>query len=82
VYGTSEVPRVGATVTVSGEYVHLNQVTLDWPPAAVSPLLVGARGPKTVAITVPGTGPRQHQFSPSSPGPPRSPCRWRAHAYC
>jgi hypothetical protein len=50
VYGTSEVPRVGATVTVSGEYVHLNQVTLDWPPAAVPPLLVGARGPKTVAL--------------------------------
>jgi len=40
----------GETVTVSGEYVHLDQVALDWPPRAVPPLLVGARGPKTIAL--------------------------------
>jgi alkanesulfonate monooxygenase SsuD/methylene tetrahydromethanopterin reductase-like flavin-dependent oxidoreductase (luciferase family) len=40
----------GETVTVSGQYVHLSQVALDWPPSAVPPLLVGARGPKTLAL--------------------------------
>jgi len=40
----------GQTVTVSGQYVRLNGVALDWPPAAVPPLLVGARGPKTLAL--------------------------------
>jgi alkanesulfonate monooxygenase SsuD/methylene tetrahydromethanopterin reductase-like flavin-dependent oxidoreductase (luciferase family) len=40
----------GETVTVSGQYVRLSQVTLDWPPAAVPPLLVGGRGPKTLAL--------------------------------
>jgi alkanesulfonate monooxygenase SsuD/methylene tetrahydromethanopterin reductase-like flavin-dependent oxidoreductase (luciferase family) len=40
----------GETVTVSGQYVRLAGVALDWPPATVPPLLVGARGPKTVAL--------------------------------
>jgi alkanesulfonate monooxygenase SsuD/methylene tetrahydromethanopterin reductase-like flavin-dependent oxidoreductase (luciferase family) len=40
----------GDAVTVSGQYVRLNGVALDWPPAAVPPLLVGARGPKTLAL--------------------------------
>jgi alkanesulfonate monooxygenase SsuD/methylene tetrahydromethanopterin reductase-like flavin-dependent oxidoreductase (luciferase family) len=40
----------GQTVTVSGQYVRLHEVALDWPPAAAPPLLVGARGPKTVAL--------------------------------
>jgi alkanesulfonate monooxygenase SsuD/methylene tetrahydromethanopterin reductase-like flavin-dependent oxidoreductase (luciferase family) len=40
----------GETVTVSGEYVRLSRVALDWPPASVPPLLVGARGPKTIAL--------------------------------
>jgi alkanesulfonate monooxygenase SsuD/methylene tetrahydromethanopterin reductase-like flavin-dependent oxidoreductase (luciferase family) len=41
----------GETVTVSGEYVRLDRVTLDWPPPGpVPPLLVGARGPKTLAL--------------------------------
>jgi alkanesulfonate monooxygenase SsuD/methylene tetrahydromethanopterin reductase-like flavin-dependent oxidoreductase (luciferase family) len=40
----------GDTVTVSGQYVRLSDVALDWPPAAVPPLLVGARGPKTLAL--------------------------------
>ena len=40
----------GETVTVSGQYVRLSQVALDWPPSAVPPFLVGARGPRTVAL--------------------------------
>jgi alkanesulfonate monooxygenase SsuD/methylene tetrahydromethanopterin reductase-like flavin-dependent oxidoreductase (luciferase family) len=40
----------GETVTASGRYVNLDQVALDWPPQAVPPLLVGARGPKTIAL--------------------------------
>ena len=40
----------GQTVTVSGEYIRLDGVALDWPPAAAPPLLVGARGPKTLAL--------------------------------
>jgi alkanesulfonate monooxygenase SsuD/methylene tetrahydromethanopterin reductase-like flavin-dependent oxidoreductase (luciferase family) len=38
------------TVTVNGAYVQLDEVSLDWPPAAVPPLLVGARGQKTLAL--------------------------------
>jgi alkanesulfonate monooxygenase SsuD/methylene tetrahydromethanopterin reductase-like flavin-dependent oxidoreductase (luciferase family) len=40
----------GQTATVSGQYVRLTDVALDWPPATVPPLLVGARGPKTIAL--------------------------------
>jgi alkanesulfonate monooxygenase SsuD/methylene tetrahydromethanopterin reductase-like flavin-dependent oxidoreductase (luciferase family) len=40
----------GQAVTVSGQYVRLNGVALDWPPTTVPPLLVGARGPKTLAL--------------------------------
>jgi alkanesulfonate monooxygenase SsuD/methylene tetrahydromethanopterin reductase-like flavin-dependent oxidoreductase (luciferase family) len=40
----------GQTVTTAGRYVRLRDVALDWPPAAVPPLLVGARGPKTLAV--------------------------------
>jgi alkanesulfonate monooxygenase SsuD/methylene tetrahydromethanopterin reductase-like flavin-dependent oxidoreductase (luciferase family) len=40
----------GETVDVRGRYVQLDQVTLDWPPAEPPTLLVGARGPKTVAL--------------------------------
>ncbi len=38
------------TVTVDGVYVRLDGVSLDWPPTSVPPLLVGARGPKTLAL--------------------------------
>lgn len=38
------------TVTVNGAYVRLDQVALDWPPAVVPPVLLGARGPKTLAL--------------------------------
>jgi alkanesulfonate monooxygenase SsuD/methylene tetrahydromethanopterin reductase-like flavin-dependent oxidoreductase (luciferase family) len=40
----------GETVTVSGQYVRLSEVALDWPPEEVPPLLVGARGPRTIAL--------------------------------
>jgi alkanesulfonate monooxygenase SsuD/methylene tetrahydromethanopterin reductase-like flavin-dependent oxidoreductase (luciferase family) len=40
----------GRTVDVEGRYVRLRDVTLDWPPASPPPLLVGGRGPKTVAL--------------------------------
>ena len=40
----------GETVTASGRYVQLDAVALDWPPAEIPPLIVGGRGPKTVAL--------------------------------
>jgi alkanesulfonate monooxygenase SsuD/methylene tetrahydromethanopterin reductase-like flavin-dependent oxidoreductase (luciferase family) len=40
----------GRTVDVDGRYVHLREVTLDWPPASPPPLLLGGRGPKTVGL--------------------------------
>ena len=40
----------GRTVDVEGRYVHLRDVTLDWPPASPPPLLLGGRGPKTVGL--------------------------------
>jgi len=40
----------GQTITANGVYVQLCGVALDWPPSAVPPVLVGARGPKTLAL--------------------------------
>ena len=40
----------GRTVDVSGDHVRLRDVTLEWPPARRPELLVGARGPRTVAL--------------------------------
>jgi alkanesulfonate monooxygenase SsuD/methylene tetrahydromethanopterin reductase-like flavin-dependent oxidoreductase (luciferase family) len=40
----------GRTVDVEGRYVRLREVALDWPPEPPPPLLVGGRGPKTVAL--------------------------------
>jgi alkanesulfonate monooxygenase SsuD/methylene tetrahydromethanopterin reductase-like flavin-dependent oxidoreductase (luciferase family) len=40
----------GETVTASGSYVHLTEVALDWPPPKTPPILVGASGPKTLAL--------------------------------
>jgi alkanesulfonate monooxygenase SsuD/methylene tetrahydromethanopterin reductase-like flavin-dependent oxidoreductase (luciferase family) len=40
----------GSTVTVSGRYVSLDAVALDWPPSTPPTLLIGARGPRTVAL--------------------------------
>ena len=35
---------------MDGRYVHLDGVALDWPPATRPPLLVGARGDKTIRL--------------------------------
>jgi len=40
----------GDEVTAGGTYVRLDGVRLDWPPASPPPLLLGARGPKTLAL--------------------------------
>jgi alkanesulfonate monooxygenase SsuD/methylene tetrahydromethanopterin reductase-like flavin-dependent oxidoreductase (luciferase family) len=40
----------GETVDVHGRYVSLDRVALDWPPPQPPRLLVGARGPRTVAL--------------------------------
>ena len=40
----------GRRVDVDGRYVRLDGVALDWPPANRPPLLVGARGDKTVRL--------------------------------
>ncbi|WP_432522569.1 LLM class flavin-dependent oxidoreductase [Kineococcus sp. SYSU DK006] len=40
----------GEEVSTDGRYVHLDGVRLAWPPQQVPPLLVGARGPKTLAL--------------------------------
>lgn len=40
----------GRRVTSAGRYVRLDGVALDWPPDEVPPLLVGARGPKTMQL--------------------------------
>jgi alkanesulfonate monooxygenase SsuD/methylene tetrahydromethanopterin reductase-like flavin-dependent oxidoreductase (luciferase family) len=40
----------GHRVEVDGRYVHLDGVALDWPPAQPPPLLLGARGPKTLRL--------------------------------
>lgn len=41
----------GERVTTSGRYVHLDDVALDWPPAAAPPVLAGATGPRTLRLT-------------------------------
>lgn len=40
----------GQRVTVSGAFVRLADVALDWPPATVPPLLIGCTGPRTLAL--------------------------------
>lgn len=40
----------GRRVQVAGRYVHLDGVALDWPPEQRPPLLVGARGPRTIRL--------------------------------
>lgn len=40
----------GQWVSVAGRYVQLDGVALDWPPPLAPPLLVGARGPRTLAL--------------------------------
>jgi alkanesulfonate monooxygenase SsuD/methylene tetrahydromethanopterin reductase-like flavin-dependent oxidoreductase (luciferase family) len=40
----------GDEVTVSGRYVHLDGVRLDWPPVVVPRVYAAAEGPKTLAL--------------------------------
>lgn len=40
----------GHEVTVSGRYVTLDRVALDWPPEPGTPLLVGGTGPRTLEL--------------------------------
>ena len=40
----------GETVTTEGRYVRLDRVGLTWPATDPAPLLVGAMGPKTMAL--------------------------------
>ncbi|TDE91627.1 LLM class flavin-dependent oxidoreductase [Occultella glacieicola] len=40
----------GETVTTSGEYVHLDDVRLRYPPQPPPPLLIGAIKPRTLAL--------------------------------
>ncbi|MEJ8280094.1 LLM class flavin-dependent oxidoreductase [Pseudonocardia spirodelae] len=40
----------GERVSTSGRYVHLDRVRLDHPPRTVPPVLVGARGPRTLRL--------------------------------
>lgn len=41
----------GDEVTVSGRYVTLDRVRLDWPPDAAPPVYSAGEGPKTLALT-------------------------------
>ncbi|MGV8875375.1 MAG: LLM class flavin-dependent oxidoreductase [Rhodococcus sp. (in: high G+C Gram-positive bacteria)] len=41
----------GESVTTAGRYVSLDDVKLNWPPLQPPPLLVGATGPKTLALS-------------------------------
>jgi alkanesulfonate monooxygenase SsuD/methylene tetrahydromethanopterin reductase-like flavin-dependent oxidoreductase (luciferase family) len=40
----------GGTVTTTGKYVQLDGVRLDWAPPQPPPVIVGARGPKTLRL--------------------------------
>ncbi|MGG7100210.1 LLM class flavin-dependent oxidoreductase [Rhodococcus sp. 24CO] len=50
-FGAVERLLRGESVTVSGRYVNLDDVTLAWPPEKMPELLVGATGPKTLALS-------------------------------
>ncbi|MER6219659.1 LLM class flavin-dependent oxidoreductase [Streptomyces sp900105755] len=41
----------GERLTVSGRYVRLDGVALDWPPAGPVPVFAGAEGPRTLRVT-------------------------------
>ena len=40
----------GERVTVSGRYVRLDAVALDWPPEPPPPLMIGGAGPRSLAL--------------------------------
>ncbi|WP_127475958.1 LLM class flavin-dependent oxidoreductase [Microbacterium sulfonylureivorans] len=41
----------GETLTTDGRYVHLDDVTLDWPPAVAPTIHAAGEGPKTLRLT-------------------------------
>ncbi len=41
----------GETVTYDGQYVHLDQVRLEYPPGSVPPISLGVRGPKSLTMS-------------------------------
>jgi alkanesulfonate monooxygenase SsuD/methylene tetrahydromethanopterin reductase-like flavin-dependent oxidoreductase (luciferase family) len=41
----------GETVTVSGRYVRLDRVALDWPPPSAPAILAGAVGPRSLRLS-------------------------------
>ncbi|MGW4031364.1 LLM class flavin-dependent oxidoreductase [Streptomyces sp. NPDC004838] len=41
----------GERVTHAGRYVNLDEVQLEWPPANPAPVLVGARGPRSLELS-------------------------------
>lgn len=40
----------GDEVTVAGEYVRLDRIRLEWPPATTTPLHLAATGPKSLVV--------------------------------
>ena len=40
----------GGRISTQGEYVHLDEVALDWPPQPAPPLWVGGTGPKSLRL--------------------------------
>ncbi len=40
----------GETVSVSGRYVRLDEVALDWPPSSPTPVFAGAVGPRSLRL--------------------------------
>jgi alkanesulfonate monooxygenase SsuD/methylene tetrahydromethanopterin reductase-like flavin-dependent oxidoreductase (luciferase family) len=40
----------GERVSVTGRYVRLQEVVLDWPPAVPPPLMLGGAGPRALAL--------------------------------
>lgn len=41
----------GERVSMLGKHVHMDEVELDFPPAAPPPVLAGVRGPKSLAVS-------------------------------
>lgn len=40
----------GQSMSTAGRYVQLDEVTLDWPPEVIPPVLVGGVGPRTLEL--------------------------------
>lgn len=51
---TSEVVRrllAGEAVTYDGSHVHIREVKLEFPPTSIPPVILGVRGPKSLALS-------------------------------